>query len=427
MILTKIRKQKIQSKIQEARAGLIAEKPFFGLLLMYVKYVAVNNIKNISTNGRCIYFHPDFLDKLTLYEIQFIFCHQIMHILMGDIWRDFDRTGDEYHRAYDIVVNRQLLKTGWKENGLSHLGKLQYDIPHCPYEIENLSIEEIYELFPFKLQMLDERTRKRYMTDSDYWWNFKEDTGDGGIVILDLPDISMWSDKPQEEKTVEKLQEFWTRKAKQAFEIAKMQNKGKEASDVPDSVKRVIKEKKKSILEWRKILDDFVQEEIMDYSFSPPDRRFSDFDFFLPDFNERDFVTKEILFWADTSGSVNQDALEAVYAEIRGAIEQFNGKIKGKLGFFDTDVTPPISFENINELEKIIPYGGGGTDFTVVFHYIKSNMKHDLPSVIIIFTDGYGLFPEEADILDIPVLWLIDNEDVNPPFGKVARLRKAQQ
>ena len=126
---------------------------------------------------------------------------------------------------------------------------------------QNLSIEEIYELFPFKLQMLDERTRKRYMTDSDYWWNFKEDTGDGGIVILDLPDISMWSDKPQKEKTVEKLQEFWTRKAKQAFEIAKMQNKGKEASDVPDSVKRVIKEKKKSILEWRKILDDFVQEE----------------------------------------------------------------------------------------------------------------------------------------------------------------------
>lgn len=45
-------------------------------------------------------------------------------------------------------------------------------------------------------------------------------------------------------------------------------------------------------------------------------------------------------------------------------------------------------------------------------------MKHDLSSVIIIFTDGYGLFPEEADILDIPVLWLIDNEDVNPPLEK---------
>lgn len=48
-------------------------------------------------------------------------------------------------------------------------------------------------------------------------------------------------------------------------------------------------------------------------------------------------------------------------------------------------------------------------------------------SVIVIFTDGYGLFPEESDILDIPILWLIDNEDVIPPFGRVARIRKAQQ
>lgn len=201
---------------------------------------------------------------------------------------------------------------------------------------------------------------------------------------------------------------------KKYLEMTKMLN-----SDV-ESIQSLIKNRKWIELdEYNKIaaIYDFVRNEIL-FGYNSSD---------LPDFNERDFVTKEILFWADTSGSVNQDALEAVYAEIRGIIEQFNGKIKGKLGFFDTDVTPPISFENINELEKIIPYGGGGTDFTVVFHYIKSNMKHNLPSVIIIFTDGYGLFPEEADILDIPVLWLIDNEDVNPPFGKVARLRKAQQ
>lgn len=201
---------------------------------------------------------------------------------------------------------------------------------------------------------------------------------------------------------------------KKYLEMTKMLN-----FDV-ESIQSLIKNRKRIELdEYNKIaaIYDFVRNEIL-FGYNSSD---------LLDFNERDFVTKEILFWVDTSGSVNQDALEAVYAEIRGAIEQFNGKIKGKLGFFDTDVTPPISFENINELEKIIPYGGGGTDFTVVFHYIKSNMKHDLSSVIIIFTDGYGLFPEEADILDIPVLWLIDNEDVNPPFGKVARLRKAQQ
>ena len=45
---------------------------------------------------------------------------------------------------------------------------------------------------------------------------------------------------------------------------------------------------------------------------------------------------------ADTSGSINQEDLGKVFTELRGAIEQFNGKIKGKLGFFDATVTAPI-------------------------------------------------------------------------------------
>ncbi len=447
MTLTKIRKQRLQSKIQEARSELIASRPFFGILLMYLKYVAVDNIRNISTNGRCIYFHPDFLDKLTAYELQYILCHQIMHILSGDIWRDIGKAGDEYHRALDVIDNRQLIKMGWKVDWLMHLGKLQYDIPHCPYKIDELVADEIYKLFPFKLRMLDERTRNRYMADTDFWWDYKEDAGEDGIIILDLPNITMWANQPEieedgngagqgngtgkadkaEEDNLgvgdgEQMKEFWETKAKQASETAKMQNKGKGAGSVPDSVKRQIEEKKKPILDWRKMLDDFVQEETTDYSFSPPDRRFSDFDFFLPDFNEKEFIPKDILFMADTSGSVDQEELEVVYSELRGAIEQFNGKINGKLGFFDAAVTPPIPFENVNELERIIPYGGGGTDFTVIFEYIKNNMSHCLPSAIVIFTDGYGPFPEESDALGIPVMWLIDNEDVDPPFGKVARI-----
>lgn len=91
------------------------------------------------------------------------------------------------------------------------------------------------------------------------------------------------------------------------------------------------------------------------------------------------------------------------------------------MGFFDTEVTPPISFESVSGLEKIIPYGGGGTDFTVIFDYVRYEMRN-LPATIIIFTDGYGPYPQEDDTLGIPVLWLINNENSNPPFGKVVRI-----
>ena len=40
-----------------------------------------------------------------------------------------------------------------------------------------------------------------------------------------------------------------------------------------------------------------------------------------------------------------------------------------------------------------------------------------------ILTDGYAPFPDEALSDGIPVLWLLNNEKVNPPWGKVARIK----
>lgn len=41
-------------------------------------------------------------------------------------------------------------------------------------------------------------------------------------------------------------------------------------------------------------------------------------------------------------------------------------------------------------------------------------MTDNPPASIIILTDGYAPFPNQALAGDIPVLWLINNEDVNP-------------
>ena len=44
------------------------------------------------------------------------------------------------------------------------------------------------------------------------------------------------------------------------------------------------------------------------------------------------------------------------------------------------------------------------------------------PSSIVILTDGEAPFPDESDAMDIPTLWIINNERVDPPWGKVARI-----
>ena len=179
---------------------------------------------------------------------------------------------------------------------------------------------------------------------------------------------------------------------------------------------------RKSKLDWRSILIDFVQAEILDYSFTPPDRRFDDSPFFLPDFNVPDDQVKDVLFMIDTSGSMSDDMVTAAYSEIKSAIEQFDNKLAGWVGFFDFDVTEPKKFENVDDLLKIRPYGGGGTSFDIIFEYVREHTKDNLPASIIVLTDGDAVYPDESCAMDIPVLWLLNNEEITPPWGKVARI-----
>ncbi len=50
-------------------------------------------------------------------------------------------------------------------------------------------------------------------------------------------------------------------------------------------------------------------------------------------------------------------------------------------------------------------------------------MRDKLPASIIILTDGFALFPKGKLAMGIPVLWLLNNEKVDPPWGKTARIK----
>ena len=435
MKMTKIRRNQLRSKLQDSRSRLMDSYPYFAILLMYLKFVAVDNIRNISTNGRCIFFNANFISKLYPSELDFILCHQIMHIVNGDIWRSHALRGDDYHRACDIHNNYQLIGVGWRVNNFSHFGKLQWQIPMCTKDIEELSAEEIRELLPYSLSVLDERTRNRYMTDSDLYWDYKHSNYVDGIVILDIPEMTKYIEElntEKDESTItgkgnkkvldggEELEDFWLNQSEKAMSLTK--GMGKKTGTIPGGIKRDIEKNKKRQIDWKTVLNEFVQEEVTDYSFTPPDRRYIDGGFFLPDFNEKDFTPKDILFMADTSGSINRAALSRVYSEISGAIEQFNGKLCGKLGFFDTEVRDPIGFESVEEISSIISYGGGGTSFYAVFDYVREHIEEFVPAMIVIFTDGYASFPEKEMTMNIPVLWLISNDEITPPWGKVGRV-----
>jgi predicted metal-dependent peptidase len=439
--MTEQRKNRVRKKIQESRGRLLATMPFFGLLLMYLKFVAVPGMKKISTNGRCIYFSPDFLEKLYEKEIDYILCHQILHIVCGHIWRDRDLSGDDYHFACDIFLNLILEDYGYDEDKYSHLGYIYRNVSGS-IDFHDKTPLEIRDWLPYSLKVFDEATRSKFVKDSEYWWDFKDDDGSAGEIIIDLPEITGrlndgrgegggsqdlsgdWGDGDGADDSSGNgdMRQWQVRAMSLATSLYDEEDEEDKVDRVPEFIQRMITKMKEPSLDWKRLLNNFLQERISDYSFSPPDRRFSETDFFLPDFNEKDFVTKEILFMVDTSGSVNNDTLAAVYSEIRGATEQFSGKLTAKLGFFDTMVTEPIPFESVDDLLAIIPYGGGGTDFRVIFEYIQYELYDKLPACIVVFTDGDGPYPVESQSMGIPVLWILDNNQFTPPWGTVIRI-----
>ena len=178
---------------------------------------------------------------------------------------------------------------------------------------------------------------------------------------------------------------------------------------------------KASQLDWRRLLQEFLQEAVSDYSFSPPDRRFAETDFFLPDLNEKDLEVKNIYFMVDSSGSVDTDQLATVYGEIAAAIVQFNGRLQAWLSFFDVQVTEPVSFSRVADIRGIIPRGGGGTSFVAMLEAVRA--RQDIrPDCLIVFTDGFADFPTEDAADGIPTLWILDNDEVMPPWGRVIHI-----
>ena len=221
------------------------------------------------------------------------------------------------------------------------------------------------------------------------------------------------------------LRDVWVKRFEDACEAISVRDPSNQRGLLPVFAERLFKELRKPQTDWRTILNDFVQEEINDYSFTQPDRRF-DGPFFLPDFAEKEERSEDILFMIDTSGSMSDEMITQAYSEVKGAVDQFGGKLRGWLGFFDAEVIPPIPFEDEENLRIIRPYGGGGTSFDCLFEYIRLEMQGQLPACVIILTDGFAPWPDEKASLGIPVLWLINNEQAQPPWGKLARLTEAK-
>lgn len=399
-----------------SRMRILYNHGFYGLLLMYMIYAISEEIETACTDGVRITFGIDFLDSLSDSELDFVMMHEILHVVLQHCFRGDVEDPEAYNIAADIVVNSNImLENGMKASSitLSKYGTSMHVAPDGK-EGHEYTAEQVYAMLPKNLN----KKGNNKSPGSAVGRAKKEISKEQHQPVRVWDDHSRWG-KYEEDDT---LRDVWVKRFEDAAEAIKIRDPSNARGLLPAFAERILKELKKTQTDWRTILNDFIQEEVVDYSFTPPDRRFDDSPFFLPDFNGKEDRVEDILFMIDTSGSMSDDMIAAAYSEVKGAIDQFNGKLKGWLGFFDAAIIKPQPFSDENEFKTIKPAGGGGTDFQIIFEYVFHHMSDKLPASIIILSDGDAPFPLEKLAGGIPVLWLLNNEEVNPPWGKVARI-----
>lgn len=410
-----------------ARMRILCNHGFYGLLLMHMIYSIDEGCETAYTDGERIAFSPTFLEELSDKELDFVMMHEILHVVLQHCLRGEDKDNERYNIAADIVINSTIMHENDDKASSITLSKYGESMHIAPDGKEGYlyTAEEVYEMLQSKQKDSDSGNEK-----SKKAGNVASKNGRAGKVQqsrknMDKPVAKRWDDHSQWGKFEEdsRLRDVWVKNFAECCEAINVRDKSNNRGTLPMFAQRMLEKLKKPQTDWRTILNDFIQEEICDYSFSPPDRRFQDSPFFLPDFNEmgKNDNVSDILFFIDTSGSISDNDMTTAFSEIKGAIDQYDGKLKGWLGFFDAAIIEPKPFSSFEEFIVIKPAGGGGTDFQIIFEYVNQHMKGKEPNCIIILTDGCAPFPKEELANDIPVLWLINNQDVTPPWGKVAR------
>ena len=126
------------ARLAAARARLILEKPFIGVLLLHLPLTAAGWCRTVATDARRIYYNPDYVAQLDARGLRFVLAHQVLHCALGHFARRGSRLRTRWDAACDYCVNLLLA-----DEGLEPVPGALLDP-----RLRGLSAEEIYPLVP---------------------------------------------------------------------------------------------------------------------------------------------------------------------------------------------------------------------------------------------------------------------------------------
>lgn len=350
------------NKLIKARARMLINNPFFGTLVMSTPMIEDNTIPTAATDMTRIYYNAAFIEGLPMAEVEFVLAHEVLHMALEHGVRRGVRNAKKWNHAADYAGNLIL-----KESGFTLWPKCLVDEKYV-----GMSADQIYDIL--------------------------EDDGAEDPMGQDLREP-----ENSDPEAVARARQTIRERISQAATMARMS--GKLSGGLERLVNGILNPK----APWQALLRDYMTRTSKDdENWSRRNRRFSTY---LPArYSQR---MGEVVIIGDTSGSIGEEELNQVAAEVQAIVDSANPECI-RVIWADAEVTHEETFQ---PGDKIVfhPKGGGGTDMRVPLEHVEQFN----PEVVILATDGYTPWPNIEPPYPL-IVCCSTNADV--PIGYVVRL-----
>ena len=387
-----------KEKLVTARIGLLLKSPFFGNLATRLEIINADEwCPTAATDGRRFYYNSEFINRLSLRECEFLFGHEVLHVVYDHMGRRGDREPRLWNIADDYCVNADLIKhkIGEKITKVPILYNQKYT---------DMSAEEVYDDLYKNADKIDVKKLIDQMLDEhiDGEGEGEGDSNGNKEGSKGRPRLS----KEEQKAIRDEIKEAVLGAAETAG-----------AGNVPGNIKRMIKDLTQPVVNWQELLQQQIQSIIKnDFSFARPSRRSWHMDAVLP--GMKNAQTIDVVVAIDTSGSISESDLKDFLSEVKGIMNMYDD-YKVHIITWDTKVYNPVDYspDSAEDISEYNAEGGGGTDPHCVWDYLQ---KHEIePKKLIMFTDYcfYQWSPDQVqDYCD--TVWIIKgNASAEPDFG----------
>lgn len=358
--------------IEKARYAIVCENVFWTVMMGETKFVQTDQVKTAATDGKSIFYNPDYVKGLTRLEAMGLIIHELYHPLSEHLWRRGNRDHKQWNIAADLSINPMILEDGW------HLPKGAL----IDSQYAGKRAEIIYA-------MREQEKDKNNIVGDDAMTQQFDDNELGDMI--EAPEMS-------DEQKDQAIQEIRQR-------VAMAATMAEQAGQMEGALERLVKEILNPPVsleeELERLYSNVVPED--DEDWSRRDSRIQDF--YAPSYSTERMGPVVVI--GDTSGSVTDRDIQRCV----GAIDILMSTVNPEQIIV---VWWDHGLQHIEVLEQgdpivLHPKGGGGTRMDAALEYVSNNYT---PEAVIMVTDCETPWPKQEP--EYPLIVLSTSSRTSP-------------